>query len=529
MTLAVVRMKPPPPCPGLLLLFLLPLMHFPDPAEALNPWASTEPDVTHLLTPAQSGLLPHILERHSSPAAAAPVRMPSSIFDQLLLTPSAGPTVQSQLVKFEKLWRRSLGTVDNNSMTLMPAQQQQLHGRALSSLPFRSQRNMVAHDECSCGESLKRSAVRSRISLFVLFRAYRLNTSCFAVIGHTGLKFGAEGGAQAANRCKWEFRKGLELQEMIVSTKIFQVSDRLNRGRPYHAIVIFCNFEKDVGVDERGGVLLLSYNRHKGDDFVVLRENPGDIDAIFSPPALSVSVCSCRNSGPQNPALLHHWYLYHHQLLSTGGGSHHFFVYSADNPLHESLQSVIEPYIRAGLASVVLFHGQDGYRSAYNHFQPASIVDCLYKTRFMSNFTFFFDHDEFFFIPPPASLSQVLKEYENFSGVLVATLLYSRELCLWEGEPSTSESMATTSEFSSSSSPTRMVWRRHALDACADDDHSCDGRISGGKKFYLRPRDCVLAYNHGFVSPGKRQGYFNASMAAISPRLLHFQHVASVP
>ena len=98
-------------------------------------------------------------------------------------------------------------------------------------------------------------------------------------------------------------------------------------------------------------------------------------------------------------------------------GVEHFYLY--DNLSGDSGREVLEPWVRAGVVSisdcaVPLGHGGQSwaYADALEHAQG--------RTRWLA----FIDLDEFVFSPGPMPLPEVLREYEEYPGVVVNWQVY---------------------------------------------------------------------------------------------------------
>jgi len=122
-----------------------------------------------------------------------------------------------------------------------------------------------------------------------------------------------------------------------------------------------------------------------------------------------LSICAIfRDEAPYLPE----WIEFHRLV-----GVEHFFLY--DNGSVDGSRQVLEPWVRAGVASIAdcsipLEEGGQGW--AYS--------DALERSRGHTRWLAFIDLDEFLFSPGPTPLPDVLREYEGHPGVVVNWQVY---------------------------------------------------------------------------------------------------------
>lgn len=95
-------------------------------------------------------------------------------------------------------------------------------------------------------------------------------------------------------------------------------------------------------------------------------------------------------------------------------GVEHFYLY--DNDSRDDFRSVLRPFLEMGQITLQHWPGPgaqvDVYQHCLEHYRPA--------TRWMA----FIDDDEFFFPATGSSLSEILRDYEEYAGVGVCWLLF---------------------------------------------------------------------------------------------------------
>lgn len=94
-----------------------------------------------------------------------------------------------------------------------------------------------------------------------------------------------------------------------------------------------------------------------------------------------------------------------------------------------AVRAVLEPWVRAGRATVQDIRGQaefDGYY--YNQFLVVN--DCLHRYRYAANWTFYFDVDEYIYLPDGRRLEAVLHELEKYTQFTIEQNPMSSKLCV---------------------------------------------------------------------------------------------------
>ena len=103
------------------------------------------------------------------------------------------------------------------------------------------------------------------------------------------------------------------------------------------------------------------------------------------------------------------WLEYH--LLQ---GVEHFYIY--DNDSEDDTRQVLLPYVERGLVSLIPFHGRGQ--------QVAMYRDGIKKFRDETRWLGIIDCDEFFFLQNGQKLADFIREYEDFSQLLVHWVFY---------------------------------------------------------------------------------------------------------
>jgi hypothetical protein len=119
------------------------------------------------------------------------------------------------------------------------------------------------------------------------------------------------------------------------------------------------------------------------------------------------------------------WLAYHAFFL---GENSHFIFHDAGG-FHPDVWTILEPWIKKGRVSVQNIRQQEIY-DAYYHNQFLVVNDCLFRSRFMANWTFFFDIDEYLHVPISTSLSKILDAGPNITQITFEQVVMSTELCV---------------------------------------------------------------------------------------------------
>ncbi len=95
-------------------------------------------------------------------------------------------------------------------------------------------------------------------------------------------------------------------------------------------------------------------------------------------------------------------------------GVEHFYLYN--NNSTDAYKSALEPYIRAGIVSLVEWPDSPPF--------PRSYEDCVARRQHEARWIAFLDDDEFLFPTKRSDLRKVLRDYERYPGVVVHWLVF---------------------------------------------------------------------------------------------------------
>lgn len=275
------------------------------------------------------------------------------------------------------------------------------------------------------------------VHLFIKMSAYRGSPNSFAIIGLEA-KNPAELYNNPPYECVWipgpESLTWAPLKGE--ATKLLPDTGNVY-SRLYSAVIINCSFVQDVGVDRKGGQLVLyaSY----GDQYpknperiVAMTESVDEFPGLeyYDSPTQPYDYVYCGSPlfGNLSPQKIREWIAYHAHFF---GPRSHFFLYDAGG-VHEEVRRVLAPWIQTGRVTLDNIREQEKY-DGYYHNQFMVVNDCFHRARHLARWLFFFDVDEYLWAPPgEESVAEIMARYENQSQIIVWQKPMSRNLCAQE-------------------------------------------------------------------------------------------------
>jgi hypothetical protein len=94
-----------------------------------------------------------------------------------------------------------------------------------------------------------------------------------------------------------------------------------------------------------------------------------------------------------------------------------------------AVRAALEPWVRAGRATLQDVRAQAEYDGWYYN-QFLVVNDCLHRYRHAAKWTFFFDVDEYIFLPDGRTLEDVLAELEPYTQFTIEQNPMSSKLCV---------------------------------------------------------------------------------------------------
>ncbi|KAL5199208.1 hypothetical protein ABZP36_020411 [Zizania latifolia] len=276
--------------------------------------------------------------------------------------------------------------------------------------------------------------VGSAAALFVQMGAYRGGPYTFAVIGLASKPIHVYG--KPWFRCEWVPNRGANASSSSATARPMRAANTYHMlpdwgyGRVYTVVVVNCTFPRVPNADNAGGRLVL--NAYYGpsparyEQIVALEEAPGAYDeAAFRPPhRYDYLYCGSSLYGNLSAVRVREWMAYHARFF--GPRSH--FVFHDAGGVSPAVRAALEPWVRAGRATLQDVRAQAEYDGWYYN-QFLVVNDCLHRYRHAANWTFFFDVDEYIFLPDGRTLEAVLAELEPYTQFTIEQNPMSSRLC----------------------------------------------------------------------------------------------------
>ncbi|XP_051199208.1 galactan beta-1,4-galactosyltransferase GALS1 [Lolium perenne] len=272
-------------------------------------------------------------------------------------------------------------------------------------------------------------AVGSAAALFVQMGAYRGGPYTFAVVGLASKPTHVYG--KPWFRCEWLPNTPPNASTSPTpAANTYHMLPDWGYGRVYTVVVVNCTFTTPPNADNAGGTLVL--NAYYGpsaaryERIEALEEAPGAYDeAAFRPPhRYDYLYCGSSLYGGLSAARVREWMAYHARFF--GPRSH--FVFHDAGGVGPAVRAVLEPWVRAGRATLQDVRAQAEYDGWY-HNQFLVVNDCLHRHRYAAKWTFFFDVDEYIFLPDGRTLEGVLAELEPYTQFTIEQNPMSSRLC----------------------------------------------------------------------------------------------------
>ncbi|KAM3192605.1 hypothetical protein ACQJBY_069676 [Aegilops geniculata] len=275
-------------------------------------------------------------------------------------------------------------------------------------------------------------AVGSAAALFVQMGAYRGGPYTFAVVGLASKPVHVYG--KPWFRCEWvpnaNANASASSARPMRAANTYHMLPDWGYGRVYTVVVVNCTFSEAPNTDNAGGRLVL--NAYYGasparyERIEALEEAPGSYDeAAFRPPhRYDYLYCGSSLYGDLNAARVREWMAYHARFF--GARSH--FVFHDAGGVGPAVRAALEPWVRAGRATLQDVRAQADYDGWY-HNQFLVVNDCLHRYRHAARWTFFFDVDEYIFLPDGRTLEGVLAELGPYTQFTIEQNPMSSRLC----------------------------------------------------------------------------------------------------
>lgn len=267
---------------------------------------------------------------------------------------------------------------------------------------------------------------------FITMGAYRGGLNTFAIVGLSSKPLHVFG--HPTYQCQWIPR--LQPSNPINSSA-YKILPDWGYGRVYTVVVVNCTFSTPVNSDNEGGKLILHASTSGGGDrnfnltdtMEVLTETPGGMNASLftSRPKYDYLYCGSSLYGNLSPQRVREWLAYHIRLF---GVRSHFVIHDAGG-VHEEVLQVLKPWMELGYVTLQDVREEERF-DGYYHNQFMVVNDCLHRYKFMAKWMFFFDIDEFIYVPPKSTIKSVLDSLSEYSQFTIEQMPMNSKTCLTE-------------------------------------------------------------------------------------------------
>ncbi|GAB4829484.1 Galactan beta-1,4-galactosyltransferase gals3 [Ancistrocladus abbreviatus] len=266
---------------------------------------------------------------------------------------------------------------------------------------------------------------------FILMSAYRGGPNTFAIMGLASKPLHVFG--RPTYKCDYEASSS----NATATTAGVKILPDWGYGRVYTVVVVNCTFPTPVGIDGSGGRLMLQASTNGGgdrdlnltDSIEALIEPPNTVNLshFTAPPKYEYLYCGSSLYGNLSPQRVREWIAYHVRLF---GKRSHFVIHDAGG-VHPEVMEVLRPWTELGYVSLHDIKDQERF-DGYYHNQFLIVNDCLHRYRFSAKWMFFFDVDEYIYIPGKNSLRSVMDSLKEYSQFTIEQMPMSSKLCLIE-------------------------------------------------------------------------------------------------
>ncbi|KAG4956714.1 hypothetical protein AAZX31_15G147700 [Glycine max] len=266
---------------------------------------------------------------------------------------------------------------------------------------------------------------------FITMGAYRGGLNTFAIIGIASKPLHVY--AKPTYECAWFSLAGDN--KKVSSTVGYKILPDWGYGHVYTVVIVNCTFPEPLNADNSGGKLVLFASTSGGGDasfnttdrIEALTEQPRTLDTTLfsSKPKYDYLYCGSSLYGNLNPQRVREWIAYHVKFF---GPKSHFVIHDAGG-VHAQVLEVLKPWMDLGYVTLHDIRDQERF-DGYYHNQFMVVNDCLHRYKFMAKWMFFFDVDEYIYVPPKSTIKSVLDSLSEYSQFTIEQMPMSSKLCL---------------------------------------------------------------------------------------------------
>ncbi|XXG46895.1 hypothetical protein AAC387_Pa02g1622 [Persea americana] len=268
--------------------------------------------------------------------------------------------------------------------------------------------------------------------LFIQMGAYRGGLNTFAIVGLSSKPLHIY--SKPTYECEWRPTADSLPTNGSITAPGYKILPDWGYGRVYTVVVVNCTFPEPVGADGSGGKLILhastgwrdERDRHK-EEIVALVEEPASLNSsIFTaPPKYEYLYCGSSLYGNLSPQRTREWIAYHVKLF---GEKAHFVIHDAGG-VHREVLEVLKPWMERGFVTLQDIREQERF-DGYYHNQFMVVNDCLHRYRFLARWMFFFDIDEYIYLPPRTTIHSMVATLSDYTQFTIEQMPMSNKLCV---------------------------------------------------------------------------------------------------
>lgn len=267
---------------------------------------------------------------------------------------------------------------------------------------------------------------------FINMGGYRGGLNTFAIIGLSSKPLHVYG--KPSYTCEWVPQD--KPKNSTFARLTYKMLPDWGYGRVYTVVIVNCTFSEPVNADNSGGTLFLHASTAGGgdtkfnltDQILALQEPPGSVNfSLYTAhkPKYDYLYCGSPLYGGLSPQRIREWIAYHVRLF---GEKSHFVIYDAGG-VHEEVFAVLKPWMDLGYVTLQDVIEQERF-DGYYHNQFLIVNDCLHRYKFMAKWMFFFDVDEYVYVPPKNTIKSVLDSLMDYSQFSIEQMHMSSQLCM---------------------------------------------------------------------------------------------------
>ncbi|XVF46089.1 hypothetical protein PTKIN_Ptkin02bG0260300 [Pterospermum kingtungense] len=269
---------------------------------------------------------------------------------------------------------------------------------------------------------------------FISMGSYRGGPDTFAIVGLASKPLHLY--SRPTYQCQWlPFSNDTENNNVTITSSLtYKILPDWGYGRVYTVVIVNCTFPQPINLDNSGGTLLLHASTSGGGDskfnltdtIPALTEPPGtfNLSLFTSKPKYDYLYCGSSLYGTLSPQRVREWLAYHVRLF---GERSHFVIHDAGG-IHEEVLEVLKPWMELGYVTLQDIREQERF-DGYYHNQFMVVNDCLHRYKFMAKWMFFFDVDEYIYVPPKSTIHSVLDSLSDYSQFTIEQMPMSSKLC----------------------------------------------------------------------------------------------------